>query len=154
MDIPLTIPLDNDGFIRRECPHCIRQFKWHSGPANEEAENYPDPVSYYCPFCGQPAGPDSWWTQEQLNYAEGIATPAAARYMQAEIARAFRGLNSKHFKIEMKGHLDTPNEPMPLVEPDDMVIVTSPCHAYEPIKVPDNETGPFYCLVCGAAFAI
>ena len=154
MEIGVTIPLDEDGFIRRECPHCLRQFKWHSGPANDEAEQHQDPHTYYCPLCGQPAAPDSWWTQEQLNYAEGVATPAAVRLVEDEFKRAFKGMNSKHFKIEMKDNFDTANEPMPMVEPDDMVIVASPCHSYEPIKVPETESGPFHCLVCGHAFAI
>lgn len=38
--VSVPIPRDADGFIRRECPHCIRQFKWHDGPANEEAEHH------------------------------------------------------------------------------------------------------------------
>jgi hypothetical protein len=154
MEISVTLPLDSDGFLRRECPHCVRQFKWHDGPANEEAEDQPAATTYYCPLCGQPAGPDSWWTQEQLDYAEGVAMPAAIQQLDDELGRAFKGMNSKHFKIKKTGHLDAPDEPMPLTEPDDMSIVTSPCHGYEPVKVPETESSPFYCLVCGAAFAV
>jgi hypothetical protein len=35
-----------------------------------------------------------------------------------------------------------------------MVIVASPCHSYEPVKLPEDHTGPLYCLVCGSAFAV
>ena len=97
-------------------------------------------------------GPDGSLTHQL--YAEGVATPAAVRLVEDEFKRAFKGMNSKHFKIEMKDNFDTANEPMPMVEPDDMVIVASPCHFYEPIKVPETESGLFHCLVRGHAFAI
>jgi hypothetical protein len=41
---------------------------------------------------------------------------------------------------------------MPLVEPDDMTMIASPCHGFEPVKVADDWTKPLYCLVCGQAF--
>jgi hypothetical protein len=154
MEISVQLPLDSDGFLRRECPHCLQQFKWHSGPANEEAERYPNPVTYYCPFCGQPAGPESWWTQEQINYAEGLAAPAVAREMQHELEQAFKRVKNDYFSIKLTGGFDGPNQPLALTEADDMVVVASPCHAYEPVKVPESHRGPFHCLICGEAFAV
>ena len=41
--------------------------------------------------------------------------------------------------------------PDSLIEPDDMVIIAGPCHSWEPVKVAEEATAPFYCLVCGAA---
>jgi hypothetical protein len=41
---------------------------------------------------------------------------------------------------------------MPLVEPDDMTMVASPCHGFEPVKVADDWAEPLYCLVCGRPF--
>jgi len=67
----------------------------------------------------------------------------------------FKGFqNSKYLKFERTGHLEIPDAPTPLVEPDDMRIIMSPCHAYEPVKVPEDHIGPLHCLVCGAAFAV
>lgn len=153
MDIPLQLPLDHDGFLRRECPHCAEEFKWHDGPATEEAESHGPVSAYYCPLCGKPAGPDSWWTQAQISYIEGVAAPAALRYIGDELSRAFSKMNSKNFRVKTTGHIETPDEPDPLTEPDDMGIIASPCHGYEPVKVPTTAPGPYYCLVCGAAFA-
>ena len=90
MDIPISLPLDSEGFVRRECPHCVEQFKWHHGAANEEAEEHPDPDTFYCPLCGQPAGTDSWWTQQQLDYMQGVAMPAAIQQMDDELGKVFR----------------------------------------------------------------
>lgn len=154
MIIPVSLPLDNDGFIRRECPNCVQQFKWHSGPANEEAENQPVPAAFFCPFCGEPAGTDQWNTSEQVEYANGVAMPSAFQSLDDQLAAAFKGLNSKHVKVTKTGHLDIPAEPDPLTEPDDMMIVASPCHSWEPVKVPEDTASPLHCLVCGSQFAL
>lgn len=154
MDIEVRLPLDSDGFLRRECPHCFQEFKWHHGSANEEAEAAEDPPAYHCPLCGQPAGHDSWFTQLQLDYLDGTAAPAVAQVMEHELEQMFKVASSKHVRFERTGHLDAPEPPDPLIEPDDMVIVASPCHGYEPVKVLADHTGPLYCLVCGAAFAV
>lgn len=50
MDFQVSLPLDSDGFLRRECPHCMQEFKWHHGPANEEAETANEPAAYTCPL--------------------------------------------------------------------------------------------------------
>jgi hypothetical protein len=152
MDISINMPLDSDGFLRRECPHCMQQFKWHHGPANEEAEAHADPTTYYCPLCGEPAGPDSWWTQEQVEYAEGLAMPAAFRFVEDELAATFRG--NKNISFEPGDGSDVPDVPASLTEPDDMRMIASPCHTYEPVKVPGDSSGPFRCLLCGTAFAV
>jgi hypothetical protein len=59
MDIRVPIPLDEEGFVRRQCSKCRWEFKWHYGPANEEAEAEPSAAVYYCPLCGEPAPSDS-----------------------------------------------------------------------------------------------
>lgn len=153
-EIEVSLPLDADGFLRRECPHCVRQFKWHHGPANEESEQHEDPLAYHCPFCGQPAGGESWWTQEQLDYMQGVAAPRMAQMVARELDQAFKSVKSDFIRFERTGNFETPDTPMPLVEPDDMVIVTSPCHAYEPVKVPEDHTGTLYCLICGTPYAV
>lgn len=151
MEISVKLPLDSDGFLRRECPRCEQQFKWHHGPANREAEEQAPSNVYYCPLCGLPAGLDEWWTHEQLDYSIGFAEPAVIRYAIDELTSVFK--RNKNFKFR-SGSVDLPEVPASLVEPDDMQIVASPCHAYEPVKVPETLTGPIYCLLCGTAFAL
>jgi hypothetical protein len=34
-----------------------------------------------------------------------------------------------------------------------MLIITPPCYPWEPVKVPDDAAAPFYCLICGDAYA-
>lgn len=135
MNVP--IPLDDDGYLRRECPTCEQQFKWHHGPV--DAADEPEPHEYYCPLCGVPAGTDQWWTKEQIDYAQGRAMPEILAQLSNEIG----------LRIE-----PTTNVPAAMTESNDMDIVQSPCHPYEPIKIPADHTQPLHCLVCGAAFAV
>ncbi|WP_197677057.1 hypothetical protein [Friedmanniella luteola] len=149
--VSISIPQDSDGFIRRECPHCMQQFKWHDGPANEEAEHQTSPVAYSCPLCGQPAALDSWHTTQQVKLIQQIAMPQAMAVIQDDLEAMFRGVKGMTYK---RSTGETFEAPVPLTEPDDMVIVASPCHGYEPVKVPEEHTGPLFCLVCGSAFAV
>jgi hypothetical protein len=149
ISIPVAVPLDSDGFLRRECPACEDQFKWIS---HEEGDPAAEPVDqYFCPLCGVPAGVDEWWTHDQLDYARGSAGPEIDRFVADALDDAFKGLDGVSFERDPNFTLgiDTPE---PLVEPDDMVIVEPPCHPNEPVKVPEERDGHLHCLVCGMAF--
>lgn len=135
----VSIPTDDDNFLRRECPACERQFKWHLGPISDGAAAEPEPSTYFCPLCGVPASTDQWWTKGQLEYARACAVPGILAQLSDETG----------LRVESTSEL-----PEAMVEPNDMDIVQSPCHPYEPIKVPTGHEPPIYCLVCGAAFAV
>lgn len=153
LSIPIHLPLDN-GFLRRECPACERQFKWHNGPTDARPKDAEDPEVYFCPYCGAPAPPGSWWTQEQLAYARDSAMGPAVQAMGDALQKAIGHQPSNSFiKIELK-RPGIPEPPPALHEPQDMVLVESPCHPWEPIKVEAAWTDPLHCLVCGAKFAV
>ena len=122
----------------------------HYGPANEEAEVEPLAAVYYCPLCGEPAPSDSdaWLTEEQLAYAMGVAAPAWMREIQRELKDVFGSSRRSGIRFEAND-ADIPEVPAPLAEPSDMQIIASPCHSYEPVKIPDDAAGPFHCLICG-----
>jgi endogenous inhibitor of DNA gyrase (YacG/DUF329 family) len=151
--IPLSVPLDDDGFLRRECPTCEQEFKWF---VHKEGSGEAEQVDqYFCPRCGKAAGLESWWTPAQLEYSQGIAAPAIDDAINDMLDEAFKPLrNSKVFTVKRTGRYssDTP-APDPLIEPNDMVIVESPCHPHEPVKVPEEATSEVYCLICGTKFA-
>lgn len=148
--VPVSLPLDSDGFLRRECPTCEREFKWFS---HDEGDPEAEPATqYFCPLCGVPAGVDSWWTPAQLEYGVGNAGPAIDRAVKDAVAGMFKGTKGISFKANSSFSLDI-EIPDPLTEPDDMVMVEPPCHPNEPLKVPEEATDRIYCLVCGSAFA-
>ncbi|MEB0288496.1 hypothetical protein QN355_18340 [Cryobacterium sp. 10S3] len=141
MEISVSLPLDVDGFLRRECPTCGREFKWFSGRTDEVPDYYVYPDVHWCPLCGQSAPLDQWWTQAQLAYAQGVAAGPMLDELASELGAAFT----------VEGHSVVPD---PLIEPDDMAIIAGPCHPWEPVKVPEEAAAPFYCLVCGEAYAV
>jgi hypothetical protein len=150
ISIPVSLPLDQDGFLRRECPTCEQQFKWY---AHQEGDSAAEIVhQYFCPLCGAPSGVDTWWTPAQLEFAQGTAGPALDEHVQGLIADVFKGIKGMDFKPDRNFSLDIPT-PEPLIEPDDMVIVEPPCHPNEPVKVPETVAERVHCLVCGTLFA-
>jgi DNA-directed RNA polymerase subunit RPC12/RpoP len=149
----MSIPLDSDGFVRRACPSCAREFKWHSGPTADAPADRQAAEEYFCPYCGSPAAPDQWFTEEQVEYARQVALAEAMPELRDQLRRALEPLNRSGFvKAEIKG--GDAGHPPPLVEDDDMLMVASPCHRYEPVKVDENWSDPVHCLVCGAAYTL
>ena len=148
--ISVSMPLDDDGFLRRECPTCEQEFKWfHHVEDDGDAEVV---SQYFCPLCGEPSAPDTWWTPTQLEYAQRSAGPELDRLVQDSINDAFGGLKSLTYTPNSNFSLDIPT-PDPLIEPNDMTIVEPPCHPNEPLKVPEPSLDRIYCLVCGEPFA-
>jgi hypothetical protein len=150
MEISVSIPLDADGFLRRECPSCEREFKWHNGPTGEAPADQPPATEYFCPLCGKPSGTDTWWTPAQLEYAR----ESAAGPIMDELLGGFeRSLRNNKF-VKMTSSRGSASSPASLHEPDDMSIIQSPCHPWEPVKVSDDSTAPYFCLVCGTEYAV
>lgn len=135
----VAIPTDDDGYLRRECPTCEKQFKWHHGLIEGGPADLPSPSEYYCPLCGKPAATDQWWTREQIEYAQGRAMPSILAQLSNETG------------LKIKGASEAPTQ---MTEPNDMIIVQSLCHTYEPVKVPNDHQQPLHCLVCGDAYAV
>ena len=149
MSYSMPLPLD-DGFIRRECPHCERQFKWHEGPTPERPSDVVDPAVYWCPYCGKTAPPSEWWTAEQLAFATESMSAVAMREIADELSKSIRP--GSPLKISVSG--DEPEPPPALQEPADMIPVQPPCHPWEPIKIAEDWSEPIHCLICGEVFAL
>ena len=78
----------------------------------------------------------------------GVAAPAWMQEIQRELKDAFGSSRRSGIRFE-SNDADIPEVPAALAEPSDMQIIASPCHSYEPVKIPDDAAGPFHCLSCG-----
>jgi DNA-directed RNA polymerase subunit RPC12/RpoP len=136
--LSMEIPVDSDGFLRRECPTCEREFKWLSLPSGEEAASDMTDAGYFCPYCGVQAPADAWFTKAQLELAEHIVQAAVVNPMLRKFAGGTSGQSE---------------EPEPLNEDDDMRRIDFACHSSEPLKILDGWQQPVHCLVCGQASA-
>ena len=141
--VSVALPLDRDGFLRRECPTCEREFKWRYGDESEDEHvTEPPPGGYFCPYCAVQAADDAWWTKPQLEHMQVIGAREFMGPMLNEIGRSLGAGNVK---------ADLPDEPDPLQEQDDMRRVEFTCHPAEPVKVLDEWDQPAHCLLCGQA---
>lgn len=151
MELSMNLPMDG-GFVRRECPSCKRQFKWHHGPTPRRPEEAVDPEIYFCPYCGEPAPADDWWTTEQIEYAQELAAEPAMNAIAEEFKRSVGQGRNSLFQLSIK--YDEPEPPSTLHEASDMVLVEPPCHDWEPLKIMDDWVSPVHCLICGASFTL
>ena len=154
MEFSVSIPLDSDGFLRRECPHCQREFKWFDGQTEGTPDDWQSPDQHFCPYCGEPSDADDFMTQAQSAYVTSYAGQHAAEFVQGELENMLRGFNSGSSFLKMSVEMKEAPLPSPLSEPDDMDAIEPPCHSFEPLKVLDASAGPFFCLVCRSAFEI
>jgi predicted nucleic acid-binding Zn ribbon protein len=154
MEPNIEIPLDEDGYLDRECPSCERRFRWHDGPVGDTPAEVPQVEEYHCPYCGQQAAADQWWTSEQVETLQQTALAAVIPEITRELGDSLKGLNSTGF-VTAEVHADLVSPPPPLfVDDAPTVTVTSPCHPYEPVKLLGEWVLPLHCLVCGAPYRV
>lgn len=149
VSVEMSVPLDSDGFLRRECPTCEREFKWLAATDDDEAADPPD-GGYFCPYCAIQAPPDAWFTEAQLELAENVVAREVIGPMLDDFGRDLKniGRSSGGF-IDVSGSYDTTDEMDPLTEEDDMRRVDFSCHPGEPVKVLDHWDSAVHCLMCG-----
>jgi hypothetical protein len=146
----MAIPVDLDGFLRRECPTCEREFKWFPASGDEEGSVAGVPAGgFFCPYCGVQAPADAWFTKAQIALAQKITETEVIepmlRKFADDIARTFR---SAGMTIRSTPGRQA-DEPELLTEADDMTRVDFECHPSEPLKILDEWRNPVHCLICG-----
>jgi Zn ribbon nucleic-acid-binding protein len=84
MDLPIQIPLDEKGFLGRECPEpdCEGYFKIMPG-TGLQGEDLP----CHCPYCGFEGPTDQFWTKEQLDYVQSIIAGKVMDYAYKELKK-------------------------------------------------------------------
>lgn len=171
--INLSFPLDNDGFFRRECPFCYKEFKillekeeltdiTQKGidsfmiEMKEKATDLDDiehsETEFTCPYCGQRASKDNWWTQGQLAYVGIIAKNIMIKKVNENFIRplkkTFNKSSSDMFSIRFDGKEIKQQEPCISPEINDMEIFNLSC-CQRKIKIEKNWNDIIYCFFCG-----
>jgi hypothetical protein len=143
----MRVPLDSEGFIRRECPTCEREFKWYITPNSEINDVVIMDGGYFCPYCGIQAPVNSWLTQAQAALARNTIQTEVVGPLLKNFGRDLNRQRSKSFSVSVQ--YSEPEKMSPLTELDDMRRVEFVCHPEEPIKVTEDWIGANYCLICG-----
>jgi len=142
-EMSIPVPLDDDGFLRRACPSCEREFKWlPSEGVSTTVET--ETQDYFCPYCGSQAKPDAWFTGAQLEHVRAVALGHATTEISKSLMRAARTSKAMTFK---PGRSETPAAP---TESNDMRRVDFDCHPSEPIKISEDWSAPIHCLICNS----
>lgn len=149
--LAMSVPLDSDGFVRRECPTCEREFKWLHTSGEEGTEPVAD-GGYFCPYCGVQAPTNGWLTQAQAGLAQNIVEievigPMLRKFTN-DVRRIGRGTGGR---MSFDVHHNEPARLGPLTEVDDMTRVDFACHPSEPVKILDDWRKTVHCLICGQA---
>src|ERR1700694_4498832 len=144
VSIKVSLPLD-EGYLRRECPTCLRQFKWWHGAHPARPADVRDPDEYHCPYCNATAPSGAWLTQAQAELARATGLRAAQDLVREGLSDAIRDLNRTGL-LKADLEFEHISESVPLDEPPDMIAVTPPCHPYEPLKVEESWKEPVHCL--------
>lgn len=149
--IPFSLPLDSDGFLRRECPTCEREFKWLPTESDRsDASADVEGVRYSCPYCGIQAPAGSWFTKAQIEAVKAKATRELIEPKLQEFTRGLARMNRPGSLIRFEARVERDKSPLPaLTEKDDMRRVDFECHPSEPVKVLDDWVAVVRCLVCG-----
>lgn len=149
IQIPVSVPLDADGFIRRECPTCERELKWLATPDGEEGTPAPE-GGYFCPYCAVQAPASAWWTKAQLEAVEAKLHNEAVKPLLDDFGKSLEQASTSHVRITSKP-MPRANEPQ-LSESDDMRRIDFGCHS-EPVKVLEDWDGVVHCPLCGGPAA-
>jgi len=172
----ISLPLDKDGFLRRECPLCCREFKLlleekelgdlaqkgidsflleEKETENDSDDSDDQQKEYICPYCGQASSDNSWWTKEQLAYINIFAKNIMARivndHLVRPLKRKFSSSSSGLVSMRFKGEEMEEQEPWISPETDDMDIFELPC-CQRKMKIEDSWKGKVYCFFCGFPF--
>jgi hypothetical protein len=140
----VSIPLDGDGFIRRACPACEREFKClYTDDPNQATE--PDVRGFCCPYCAAWADLNSWFTEAQVAFLGQAGLAAVADEVNETLSQPN---NPGGFVKYTPARLPVPEE-MP-AESNDMRRVDFRCHPTDPLKVIDEWDQAIHCLICGS----
>jgi len=162
----ISFPLDSNGFLRRECPFCCREFKillrdeelmdlskegsesFMLEKEEKNSEVQPEADDFFCPYCGQAAKSGKWWTKEQVAYINIYMNNILSNLINDHFIRPLKSdfRNSKTIKFDGK-EMEL-KKPWISPESDDMVAFDLPC-CQRKIKVDEKWAGDIFCFFCG-----
>ena len=176
IELSLSLPLDDDGFFRRACPLCCREFKvllkeeelislaqegldsymLETQAEVTDAEDETKPV-FTCPYCGQETLSDKWWTKEQLAYVGIAAQNIIAQIVNEQIIHPLKRMSRKHsfgpVTLQFQGNEMQQQEPWISPEINDMDTFDLPC-CHRKIKIDEIRNSTVYCFFCGFPYEL
>lgn len=146
ISVEASIPLDDDGFLRRQCHGCGREFKIPVEDGEVADLNY-------CPYCRADDDEHDWHTDEQLEYYQQLLMNALMPELGAELKKMAHDLEKSSGGL-LTAKVDVPDEEDAFIRPEgpDMKLATCPqCEAA--FKIEQYWLEDVTCISCGDAFS-
>jgi len=142
VEIPFSIPLDDDGFVTLQCPFCDKQFK-------ALGDDFEDDSVYelFCPYCGLVTEPSDFLSDEAIEKGMRLA-----ENHMFELLNGFMNDMEKSFKnnsfIKVKtGPKFKMNDSKTIIESDNMETYHLTCCERKIKASLIDDT--LYCPYCG-----
>ena len=170
IEFRVSIPLDDDHFLRRECPLCNREFKVLVPEEDiedmisrrikifmieenidiQDEEEQKEDIELICPYCGQRSDINEWWTKEQLEYMYVFVHNYVADIANKTInnlENMSKNMNSGLISMRIEGQRMSKKEPWISSEINDMKFHELPC-CNTHIKIIEDWDDSIYCHYC------
>jgi hypothetical protein len=153
ISVPMEIEADPNGFIDRECPNqeCLFPFKVHE----EDWKNIVRDEEVFCPSCGHSAPAKSWWTTEQVNWAQESAVRQLTGRIDSAMERDANEWNRRQPRNAFVSiTLSVSKKPEPLLlpvaatEPMRLKVTCNACHCRFSVI-----GSAYFCPSCGVSSA-
>ena len=91
MRFSIDIKPDAEGYTGRECPACEKYFKVKFGTG------IPGATDCHCPYCNHFGAHDTFWTKQQIEYAQSVALNKVTGTLFSQMKRMERRPDPKAF---------------------------------------------------------
>lgn len=146
MNMKLSIPLDEEGFIEMECDFCKNRFMLHESVFQDEAY-----LHFFCPICGLPNSTGSFYPEEVLEAAGRMALNYMYKEIERQLGPTIRDINrSGLVKINMNIPRHEPEKELFMPLKEYKRIHKKCCDIDVKATEFDIELG-VYCPICGGA---
>jgi DNA-directed RNA polymerase subunit RPC12/RpoP len=173
----ISLRPDRDGFLRRNCSACGREFKTEINDADLQwemasqcrrmgvsigDESHEEPPQIRCPYCAHEDSPSETHTPETVAYLKRlvyreVVIPQLNRFT-SQVEDMFPGGGHSGGFISLslefnRSRISLPPRPLHGPEPPDFKTIEFLCCGHR-IKVADAWNGIDCCSYCGAAIAV
>lgn len=117
----VSIPLDDHGYLGRQCPSCEQIFR----VKHEDYDAAPDDLLLWCTYCGHRAPHGEFVTQQQKHRMMQVASDAGLQLIDNIIGKAFRDMarrsaGNKFLRAEYRSKPFFP-KPLPGIHEDALI---------------------------------
>lgn len=144
LEIKISIPTDEDGFVLLKCPLCGEYFKLTPSDINAD-----DVIQVWCPCCGLKS--NNYLTEDVINLAMNKVENITNDLIYKELNHLEKQLSNE--TISLKSNIEQPLQPESPIIPiiDSLEIIKFSCCNRKAKIRPIVKLSGCYCPFCGVS---